>query len=185
MWRGVTNATTATPKTSQARIDLLARAPTWSVYTDDQGYREVVKRRRRAGDRRVLDQREQCGENALVSTVWDFNQYYVDQFEAIQNGDFVSRQLEFLDPELLRFEDWGPNVPEDVQAQVEQTFDDLASGAENPFVGPIKDNTGKVQGSVRRGAERQVPLRRVGLVRRRDPGGLSSRAGQHAAGRRA
>ena len=45
----------------------------------------------------------------------------------------------------FRFEDWGPNVPEDVQTQVEQTFDDLASGAENPFVGPIKDNTGKVR----------------------------------------
>ena len=118
---------------------------------------------------------EQCGENALVSTVWDFNQYYVDQFEAIQNGDFVSRQLEFLDPETsFRFEDWGPNVPEDVQTQVEQTFDDLASGAEN-LRRPDQGQHGQGSGTVRRGAERQVPLRRVGLVRRRDPGGLSSR----------
>jgi hypothetical protein len=81
-----------------------------------------------------------------MSTVWDFSDYYTSQFEAIQNGDFVSKQLEFLDPKTsFKLEDWGPSVPDDVQTQTQQTLDDLASGAENPFVGPIKDNKGKVR----------------------------------------
>jgi basic membrane protein A len=144
----VTNDYYNPPKTSQAVSTLLdAGSDVVRSYTDDQGYCEVVKDK---GDALAIGEfwtnGEQCGENALVSTVWDFEEYYTSQFEAIQNGDFVSKQLEFLDPTTsFRFEDWGANVPEDVQAQVEQTFDDLASGAENPFVGPIKDNSGKVR----------------------------------------
>lgn len=144
----VTNDYYNPPKTSQAVSTLLdAGADVIRSYTDDQGYCEVVKDK---GDALVIGEfwtnGEQCAENALVSTVWDFEDYYTSQFEAIQNGEFVSKQLEFLDPETsFRFEDWGPNVPEEVQAQVEQTFADLASGAENPFVGPIKDNAGKVR----------------------------------------
>ncbi len=144
----VTNDYYNPPKTAQAVSTLLdAGSDVIRSYTDDQGYCEVVKDK---GDALAIGEfwtnGEQCGENALVSTVWDFEEYYTDQFEAIQNGEFVSEQLEFLDPATsFRFEDWGPNVPEDVQTQVEQTFDDLVSGAENPFVGPIKDNEGKVQ----------------------------------------
>ena len=185
----VTNDYYNPPKTAQAVSTLLdAGADVIRSYTDDQGYCEVVKDK---GDALAIGEfwtnGEQCGENALVSTVWDFEQYYTDQFEAIQNGEFVSKQLEFLDPATsFRFEDWGPNVPEDVQSQVEQTFDDLVSGAENPFVGPIKDNERQGPGPGRRGADRRVPLRRVGVVRRGHPGRLSSRELEwHAAGRRA
>ena len=68
---------------------------------------------------------EQCGENALMSTVWDFGKYYTDQFKAIQDGKFVSKQIEFLDPETsFKLEDWGPNVSEDVKSQIEQTLSD-------------------------------------------------------------
>ena len=78
--------------------------------------------------------------------MWNFEDYYTGVFEDIQNGDFVSKQLEFLDPTTsFSLEDWGPNVPADVQTQVQQTLDDLTSGKENPFVGPISDNDGKVQ----------------------------------------
>lgn len=144
----VTNDYYNPPKTSQAVSTLLdVDADVVRSYTDDQGYCEVVKDK---GDALAIGEfwtnGEQCGENALVSTVWDFDDYYTSQFEAIQNGDFVSKQLEFLDPETsFRLEDWGPNVSEDVRSEVEQTFEDLASGAENPFVGPIKDNKGKVR----------------------------------------
>ena len=144
----VTNDYYNPPKTSQAVSTLLdAGSDVVRSYTDDQGYCEVVKEKGNAlaiGE--FWTNGEQCGDAALVSTVWDFNDYYVDQFEKIQNGEFVSKQLEFLDPTTsFKLEDWGPNVPEDVQSQVEQTLQDLSSGAENPFVGPIKDNTGKVR----------------------------------------
>ena len=144
----VTNDYYNPPKTSQAVSTLLdAGSDVVRSYTDDQGYCEVVKEKGNAlaiGE--FWTNAEQCGDAALVSTVWDFNDYYVDQFEKIQNGEFVSKQLEFLDPNTsFKLEDWGPNVSEDVQSQVEQTLEDLSSGAENPFVGPIKDNTGKVR----------------------------------------
>lgn len=144
----VTNDYYNPPKTASAVSTLLdANSDVVRSYTDDQGYCEVVKDKGNAvaiGE--FWTNGEQCGDAALVSTVWDFEDYYTSQFEAIQNGEFVSKQIEFLDPETsFRFEDWGPNVSEDVQSQVEQTFDELASGAENPFVGPIKDNTGKVR----------------------------------------
>jgi basic membrane protein A and related proteins len=144
----ITNDYYNPPKTAQAVSTLLdAGSDVIRSYTDDQGYCEVVKDK---GDAVAIGEfwsnGEQCGDNALVSTVWDFEEYYTSQFEAIQNGEFVSEQLEFLDPTTsFRFEDWGPNVPADVQDQVEQTFDDLASGDENPFVGPITDNSGKVR----------------------------------------
>jgi basic membrane lipoprotein Med (substrate-binding protein (PBP1-ABC) superfamily) len=145
----VTNDYYNPPKTASAVSTLIdAGSDVVRSYTDDQGYCEVVKD---AGpDVLAIGEfwtnGEQCGDNALVSTVWDFDDYYTSQFEAIQNGEFVSKQLEFIDPKTsFRLEDWGPNVPEDVQSQVEQTLEDLASGAENPFVGPIKDNTGKVR----------------------------------------
>jgi basic membrane lipoprotein Med (substrate-binding protein (PBP1-ABC) superfamily) len=144
----VTNDYYNPPKTSSAVSTLLdAGSDVIRSYTDDQGYCEPVKE---AGDALAIGEfwtnGEQCGDAALVSTVWDFNDYYTSQFEAIQNGEFVSKQLEFLDPKTsFKLEDWGPNVSEDVQSQVEQTLEDLASGAENPFVGPIKDNTGKVR----------------------------------------
>ncbi len=144
----VTNDYYNPPKTSSAVSTLLdANADVIRSYTDDQGYCQAVKDH--AGALAIGEfwtNGDACGDSALVSTVWDFSQYYTDQFEAIKNGDFVSKQIEYLDPTTsFKLEDWGPNVDQDVQDQVQQTLDDLASGAENPFVGPIKDNTGKVR----------------------------------------
>jgi basic membrane protein A and related proteins len=144
----VTNDYYNPPKTAQAVSTLLdANSDVVRSYTDDQGYCKVVKDKGNAlaiGE--FWTNGEQCGENALVSTVWDFGKYYTDQFKAIQDGKFVSRQIEFLDPKTsFKLEDWGPNVSEEVKSQIEQTLDDLASGAENPFVGPIKDASGKVR----------------------------------------
>ena len=110
----VTNDYYNPPKTAQAVSTLLdAGADVIRSYTDDQGYCEVVKDKGGAlaiGE--FWTNGEQCGDNALVSTVWDFEDYYTDQFEAIQNGDFVSKQLEFLDPKTsFKLEDWGPRRP--------------------------------------------------------------------------
>ncbi len=143
----VTNDYYNPPKTSQAVSTLVdSGADVVRSYTDDQGYCQALKDKGALAIGEFWTNGESCGDNALVSTVWDFEDYYTSQFEAIKNGEFVSKQLEFLDPETsFKLEDWGPNVSEDVQSQVEQTFSDLASGAENPFVGPIKDANGKVR----------------------------------------
>ncbi|HMJ96533.1 MAG TPA: BMP family ABC transporter substrate-binding protein [Thermoleophilaceae bacterium] len=144
----VTNDYYNPPKTAQAVSTLLdAGADVIRSYTDDQGYCKVVTDKGGAlaiGE--FWTNGEACGDSALVSTVWDFGKYYTDQFKAIQDGKFVSRQIEFLDPKTtFKLKDWGPNVSDDVQSKVEQTLSDLASGAKNPFVGPIKDAKGNVR----------------------------------------
>ena len=143
----VTNDYFNPPKTAQAVSTMLdAGADVIRSYTDDQGYCEAVKQRGALAIGEFWTNGDQCGDSALVSTVWDFDDYYVDQVKKIQAGKFESQQLEFLDPATtFRLEDWGPNVPSDVQAKVEQTLNELASGKENPFVGPIKDTSGKVR----------------------------------------
>ena len=144
----VTNDYYNPPKTAQAVSTLLdAGADVIRSYTDDQGYCKVVTDKGNAlaiGE--FWTNGEACGDSALVSTVWDFGRYYTDQFKAIQDGKFVSKQIEFLDPkDSFKLQDWGPNVSDDVQSKVQQTLDDLASGAKNPFVGPIKDTKGNVR----------------------------------------
>ena len=144
----VTNDYYNPPKTSQAVSTLLdTGADVIRSYTDDQGYCKVVNDKGGAlaiGE--FWTNGEACGDSALMSTVWDFGKYYTDQFKSIQEGKFVSRQIEFLDPkDTFKLEDWGPNVSDDVKSEVEQTLDDLASGSKNPFVGPIKDTQGKVR----------------------------------------
>ena len=183
----VTQRLPCNPWTSQAVSTCSTRAPTWSGPTRTT---RATARSSSEGDALAIGEfwtnGEQCGENALVSTVWDFNQYYVDQFEAIQNGDFVSRQLEFLDPNFLPVRGLGSERsrgrPDPGRADLRRP----RLRRREPVRRPDQGQHGQGSGTVRRGAERQVPLRRVGLVRRRDPGGLSSReTGQHAAGRRA
>ena len=166
----ITNDYFNPPKTSSAVSTLLdAGADVIRSYTDDQGYCEPVKDAGALAIGEFWTNGEQCGDSALVSTVWNFEDYYTGVFEDIQNGDFVSKQLEFLDPTTsFSLEDWGPNVPADVQTQVQQTLDDLTSGKENPFVGPISDNDGDGPGAEGRGAQRRVPLRPVEVVRGRD-----------------
>jgi basic membrane protein A and related proteins len=144
----VTNDYYNPPKTAQAVSTLLdAGSDVVRSYTDDQGYCKVVTDKGNAlaiGE--FWTNGEACGDSALMSTVWDFGKYYTDQFKAIQDGKFVSHQLEFLDPkDTFKLEDWGPNVSDDVKSQVEQTLGDLASGSKNPFVGPIKDTKGEVR----------------------------------------
>jgi basic membrane protein A len=144
----VTNDYYNPPKTAQAVSTLLdAGSDVVRSYTDDQGYCKVVKDKGNAlaiGE--FWTNGEACGDSALMSTVWDFGKYYTDQFKAIQDGKFVSHQLEFLDPnDTFKLQDWGPKVSDDVKSKVEQTLSDLASGSKNPFVGPIKDTKGQVR----------------------------------------
>lgn len=145
----VTNDYYNPPKTTQAVSTLLdANADVIRTFTNDgEAYCGVLKERGNAlSIGQFSSNGEQCGDAALVSTVWDFTDYYTREFESIQNGNFVSKQIEYLDPETtFSLEDWGPNVSEDVKDRVQQTLDDLASGSENPFVGPIKDSSGKVR----------------------------------------
>ncbi len=143
----VTNDYFNPPKTAAAVSTLLdAGADVVRSYTDDQGYCQAVKQKGALAIGEFWTNGAQCGSSALVSTVWDFQKYYTDVFNRIQTGHFVSHQLEWLDPKTsFSLVDWGPRVSSSDKSKVEQTLSDLTSGKVNPFVGPIKDTTGKVR----------------------------------------
>ncbi len=143
----VTNDYFNPPKTAAAVSTLLdAGADVVRSYTDDQGYCQAVKQKGALAIGEFWTNGAQCGSSALVSTVWDFQKYYTDVFNRIQTGHFVSHQLEWLDPKTsFSLVDWGPRVSSSDKTKIEQTLSDLTSGKVNPFVGPIKDTTGKVR----------------------------------------
>jgi basic membrane protein A len=143
----VTNDYFNPPKTAAAVSTLLnAGADVVRSYTDDQGYCQAVKQKGALAIGEFWTNGAQCGSSALVSTVWDFQKYYTDVFNRIKTGHFVSHQLEWLAPKTaFSLVDWGPRVSASNKAKIEQTLADLTSGKVNPFVGPIKDTTGKVR----------------------------------------
>ena len=143
----VTNDYFNPPKTAAAVSTLLnAGADVIRSYTDDQGYCQAVKRSGALAIGEFWTNGAQCGSSALVSTVWDFAKYYTDEFKLIQAGKFKSQQLQWLDARSsFTLTDWGPKVSSTVKKKVQLTLAALVSGKKNPFVGPIKDTSGKIR----------------------------------------
>ena len=91
-----------------------------------------------------------CPDSIITSTVWDFQDYMVEEARQIQAGEFTSTgDSGFPEITPLKGADGGPRlgtfgafVPADVKAQVEAVFAEMVAG-KNFFVGPIYDQEGK------------------------------------------
>jgi basic membrane protein A and related proteins len=87
------------------------------------------------------------GPEAYLSSVeLNWGPYYEKRIEAVRAGDWKSHDywgtLADGDVKLSQF---GDNVPEEVQAEVEEKLAGFKDGSFKPFMGPIKDQSGKVQ----------------------------------------
>ena len=87
------------------------------------------------------------GPEAYLSSVeLDWGPYYQKRIEAVRNGSWESHDywgtLADGDVKLSQF---GDNVPEEVQAEVEEKLAGFKDGSFKPFMGPIRDQSGKVQ----------------------------------------
>jgi basic membrane lipoprotein Med (substrate-binding protein (PBP1-ABC) superfamily) len=147
------------PKSSQAANSLVdAGADVLRGGIDDISYCAVAEERGVWAIAEFWDGTDQCPTQIATSTVWNWSDYMVRTAQEMLDGDWKpTGELEIVPgEELYTLGPWGPNVPEDVQSETEESFAALVSEEENPFVGPISDNKGKVR--VPEGEELAIPF---------------------------
>ena len=75
----------------------------------------------------------------------DWAPYYIKTTEAVMDGTYKPADFwgGFKD-DMLSISSINDNLPADVKAKIQATYDDVRSGKISPFTGPIKNNEGKV-----------------------------------------
>jgi len=68
-------------------------------------------------------------DNYLTSPIWHWEVFYQPTLEAVRNGNWESDfSYEGLETGLVDLDDWGPEVPDDVQSEVESLRGDIENG---------------------------------------------------------
>jgi basic membrane protein A and related proteins len=84
-------------------------------------------------------------ESWLGSFTFDWGPYYVEQVQAILDGTWTAeRYYGTLQDGVIGLASFGPDVPEDVIALVEERKQEIADGTFDVFEGPIYDNEGNL-----------------------------------------
>ena len=82
---------------------------------------------------------------ALVSTVWNWGQYYVKAVEDVLNGTWNNTPYwGGMEDNGIILSSFNKSVPEDVKAKVLAEQAKLAAGEDKIFAGPVMDQNGKV-----------------------------------------
>jgi basic membrane protein A len=72
---------------------------------------------------------DSAGENYLTSPIWHWEVFYEPTLEAVRDGSWEPDfSYEGLGSGLVDIDDWGPEVPDDVQSEVESLRGDIESG---------------------------------------------------------
>lgn len=136
------------PKSSQAANSLVdAGADVLRGGIDDPSYCAVAEQRGVWAIPEFWDGTPQCPERIATSTVWDWSDYMVDTARQMLDGTYErSSELQLVPPDqMYSLGPWGPNVPENVKTETEDSFAALVSEENDPFVGPISDSKGNVR----------------------------------------
>ncbi|MGY0374508.1 BMP family ABC transporter substrate-binding protein [Clostridium sp. JNZ J1-5] len=79
----------------------------------------------------------------MTSAVWNWGPYYVEQVKAIMNGTWKSESYwKGLEAGIVDLAPLTKNAPAGAEEKVKQVKEDIISGKNKIFVGPIKDNKG-------------------------------------------
>ncbi len=85
------------------------------------------------------------GESVLVSPVWNWGAYYIEQVGEVLNGTWSTHQfwggLQKSDS-VVMLSDYSPLVPQDVRNLVDEATQKIISGSWDVFTGPIFDQDG-------------------------------------------
>jgi basic membrane protein A len=85
-------------------------------------------------------------ESFLSANVLNWGPHYVERVEAAINGAWKSEDFwGSLTDGAIQLAPFGESVPDDVRAEVDEKLAGFEEGTFNPFVGPIRDQTGKVR----------------------------------------
>jgi basic membrane protein A len=87
------------------------------------------------------------GPSAFLSAVQlDWGKHYVDRVKAVLDGTWKSEDYwGTLADGAVKLAPYGESVPQDVRDEVDAKLAGFKDGSFKPFVGPIKDQSGKVR----------------------------------------
>jgi basic membrane protein A and related proteins len=87
------------------------------------------------------------GPTAFLSAVeLDWGKHYVDRVKAAQDGSWESEDYwGTLAEGTVKLAPYGESVPQEVRDEVDEKLAGFKDGSFKPFVGPIKDQSGKVR----------------------------------------
>ncbi len=79
----------------------------------------------------------------MTSAVWNWGPYYVEQIKAIMDGTWTNESYwKGMDAGIVDLAPLTKNAPAGAEEKVKQVKEDIISGKNKIFVGPIKDNKG-------------------------------------------
>jgi basic membrane protein A and related proteins len=85
-------------------------------------------------------------EAFLSAVVLNWGEHYAERVEHAKNGTWKSEDYwGTLADGSVELAPYGESVPEDVRAEVDEMLAGFKDGSFNPFVGPIRDQSGKVR----------------------------------------
>ena len=113
---------------------------------DEAAYLQVAQERGIWAAMWNTDIRQYGPDSYVSSIVVNWQDYYVDQVRKRLAGEWVGNQTTLLDMgKGVDRDAWGKNVPKDVAEKADAVRTKMMDEGFNPFVGPIKDNTGKLR----------------------------------------
>ena len=91
------------------------------------------------------DMRKVAPDAQIIAVTHEWGAYYTARVKAVQQGQWQTGNVwGGVKEGMVRVGDFGPKVPNTVQAEVLAKQKDVASGKLQPFAGPITDNEGKL-----------------------------------------
>jgi basic membrane lipoprotein Med (substrate-binding protein (PBP1-ABC) superfamily) len=92
-----------------------------------------------------MDVRHYGADCALVSTTWNWGPYYVDAVKRVMNKTWKPQEIFWGFKEgLIGLSAFHSSVPKPVQQKVLAELKKMREGKDDSFLGPIKDQDGKV-----------------------------------------
>ena len=79
----------------------------------------------------------------MTSAIWNWGPYYVDQINAVINGNWKSDK--YWGNEIVDLAPLTANAPDGAKAKVDVAREDIKSGKLKVFTGPLKDQAGIVK----------------------------------------
>ncbi|MEX1141017.1 MAG: BMP family ABC transporter substrate-binding protein [Thermoleophilaceae bacterium] len=136
----------APPATARAATSLVdAGVDVLRGWLNDHSYCPVAAKRGVAVIPDYWEAESVCPKGRVTSTKYNWGGYYIEQLESIMDGTWEQRDNELISPDMFSLGEFGDDVEPAVREQVEEVFDQLTSGDYHPFVGPIRDTSGKLR----------------------------------------
>ncbi len=91
------------------------------------------------------DVRQVGADCALVSTTWNWGPYYVDAVKRVMSKTWKPQEIYWgFKENLIALSPFHPSVPRPVQEKVLAELRKMQQGRDDSFLGPIKDQQGKI-----------------------------------------